>query len=712
MTHLKKYFAAFVLILSGIALLAPAQDNDFGFPQDGNQEPKQVKDPLQDPLSDPLNSGFGNFGAPPGQGAHADFDAKFVIRKGQNKGLLLITGRPDKASHSHLYSQRSDLEYQMPTVFKVTAAPEFQVVGKFNPDRPPKFVRKESGKEIWETEEFSEDVTWSAPITVADGVDVEKLEITTQIIGQVCNDGGCNEFNDLFVTAKFEKYLESGPYRSTAKGLTSNKVEWTGTASTKTIKPGDTFKLSFKAKVDEGWHLYGPELLVQDSYSPTVIVLNNSKNWTSTSTISTPDAKMVELGEFIQYHLEGEVTFSTDVTISKDAPEGNLTLVGKLGFQTCKETCKNPTVADFQLDLLVAAKTDKVKQSVVIADSDAKYEDVLATAIEIEELRNGGEEPFVLSTFLWYCGISFLAGLILNVMPCVLPVIGLKMMSFIEQAGEKRGRIFALNVAFSLGLMSVFWLLGFLVVIMDFGWGDLLNKGLTGVIVASGIVFAFGLSMMGVWEIPIPGFASSTHASKLAEKEGLGGAFVKGILTTVLATPCVGPLLIPAMTFAVGQSSFVGFAIFTVLGIGMAFPFLLVAVFPGAIKLLPKPGAWMDTFKQVMGFVLLGTVLFLLSTFAKPSEQNTPYVLPVMFMLLMIGVGCWWIGRTSIAAELKDKVKAYIVGGAIIAAGTWGGFYVLGPPQYELDWQPYSNNLLAELRKEGKPVFIDFTGPG
>jgi len=295
-------------------------------------------------------------------------------------------------------------------------------------------------------------------------------------------------------------------------------------------------------------------------------------------------------------------------------------------------------------------------------------------------------------------------------MPCVLPVIGLKMMSFVEQSGEDRGRIFALNISFSMGLMTVFWFLAFLVIVLNFGWGELLNS-LTGVIIASGIVFAFGLSMIGVWEIPIPGFASSSTASKLAEKEGLGGAYIKGILTTILATPCVGPMLIPAMTFAVTQTQIVAFALFTVLGFGMAFPFVMVAIFPASIKFLPKPGAWMETFKQVMGFVLIATVIFLMNTFSHKGDQ-VGWLMSVLTMLLCIAVGCWWIGRTSLAAEWKDKIAAYAVGTLIIGGGTFLAFEYLGPREYELDWEMYSNSKLAEARGKDVPIFIDFTGPG
>ncbi|MEC9091492.1 MAG: cytochrome c biogenesis protein CcdA, partial [Planctomycetota bacterium] len=422
------------------------------------------------------------------------------------------------------------------------------------------------------------------------------------------------------------------------------------------------------------------------------------------------------LGDLRQFHHEGTVSFTAEFQVPAGTGQGSVVVKGKLGFQTCDERgiCKKPTVADFQFAVNVTTEADPTAGEVIFKSSESNYEALVEIASRTQEgtgqAAELAKEPFNLSNFLWYCGLSFLAGLILNVMPCVLPVIGLKMMSFVEQSGENRGRIFALNISFSLGLITVFWFLAFMVIVLNFGWGEMLNN-LLGVIIASGIVFAFGLSMIGVWEIPIPGFASSGAASQLAEKEGLGGAYIKGILTTILATPCVGPMLIPAMTFAVTQTQIVAFALFTVLGLGMASPFILVAFFPGAIKLLPKPGAWMETFKQLMGFILIATVSFLMNTFSQKGDQ-VAWLMSVLTMLLAIGVGCWWIGRTSIAAEFGDKLKAYTLGLAIIGGGSFLGFYYLGPREFELDWKMYSDQRLVESKNSGSPIFIDFTGPG
>lgn len=319
-----------------------------------------------------------------------------------------------------------------------------------------------------------------------------------------------------------------------------------------------------------------------------------------------------------------------------------------------------------------------------------------------------GQAAAPLSDLALYLLFAFLAGLILNAMPCVLPVIGLKVMSFIQQAGENRGRIFLLNLVFSLGLLSVFMILATLSAFFGFGWGDWLTKSLTGAIIITAVVFAFGLSMLGVWELPIPGMSGGGVIGEKSQEEGLLGAFFLGILTTILATPCTGPMLVPAITFTAGQPPWVAYLIFGTIGLGMALPYLLVGMFPSLISWLPRPGAWMTTFKQITGFILMATVVFLMAPFS--DEPRSEYLVAMMSLLLCVAVACWWIGRADMGPS-SEKLRAWGTGVAIVAVGSFVAFTYLIPSQYELDWQQYSKARLGELLDENRLVFIDFTGP-
>ncbi len=293
-------------------------------------------------------------------------------------------------------------------------------------------------------------------------------------------------------------------------------------------------------------------------------------------------------------------------------------------------------------------------------------------------------------------------GLILNIMPCVLPVIGLSLFSFMEQSGQSRRQGLILNLWYSAGLIAVFLVLAALSVLLGLGWGQLFSyEGFT--ITMAAVVFAMGLSFLGVWEIPIPGFVGRGKANEWAEKEGASGAFAKGVFTTLLATPCSGPFLASALAWTVNQPPVRVFAVFTSMGLGMASPYLLIGAFPQLIRFLPKPGAWMETFRQVMGFVLLATVVFVL-TFV-PSKD----VVPTVGLLFGIWFACWWIGRTPLTADLQTKIRAWLMGAVITGAVWLVAFGGLLEPKAELAWRPYTPQAFQELVDAKRPVMVDFT---
>ncbi|MEL7496616.1 MAG: cytochrome c biogenesis protein CcdA [Planctomycetota bacterium] len=419
-----------------------------------------------------------------------------------------------------------------------------------------------------------------------------------------------------------------------------------------------------------------------------------------TKIVVTPDEQLISVGEFIPdrppqrktssigvtEEYEDQITWSARIEIAKDVIEQELQIGMVVSGQVCnEEKCtqfdrgENELVAEFHEYLTV--------QPVPLSGSS------IANA----------SSTLTQSQLLTCLGMALLAGLILNAMPCVLPVIGLKVMAFVKQAGENRLRIFLLNMAFSAGLMLVFLIVATLAAFFGMGWGDWLTKSIPGSVIITSVVFAFGLSMLGIWEIPIPGLGANS------KEEGLWGAFLLGILTTVLATPCTGPMLVPATAIVVGQPAWVAYLVFTCLGLGMALPYLLIGIFPILIHWLPKPGPWMDTFKQVTGFVLLGTVVFLLSGFS--GEPRSKYLVPTLATLLAIGFGCWWIGSASYSTDARKRRSAWIWGITMIAAGAIAAFLILGPPRYELEWKNFSITQLNEKQAANQFVFVDFTGP-
>jgi thiol:disulfide interchange protein len=235
----------------------------------------------------------------------------------------------------------------------------------------------------------------------------------------------------------------------------------------------------------------------------------------------------------------------------------------------------------------------------------------------------------------------------------------------------------------------------------SFGWGQQFSYDGFNIALIS-IVFVMALSFLGVWEIPIPGFAGSRNAQEMAAKEGSLGAFIKGMITTLLATPCSGPFLGTAVGFALISSPAITFAIFTAMGLGMAAPYLLIGARPSLMKFMPKPGPWMDTFKQVMGFVLVGTVLWLLV----PVDAHL--IMPTLILLTGLAAACWWIGRTPGYAELNEKLKAWGIGVGIAAIVGWLAFAM---PQVTdpLPWRKFAMAKFVDDVNENKTVLVEFT---
>lgn len=355
---------------------------------------------------------------------------------------------------------------------------------------------------------------------------------------------------------------------------------------------------------------------------------------------------------------------------------------------------------------------------------------------------------------IWYYLVSaFFGGIILNIMPCVLPVIGLKVMSFVQQAGQSRAQAWVLNCWYSAGIIIVFLILASLAVSLQLGWGGQFgNAGFNLTLIA--IVFAMALSLLGVWDIPIPGFVGGSKATMAAEREGPAAAFLKGVLTTILATPCTGPLMAAALAWAVKQPAWVTFSVFGTLGLGMASPYLLIGAFPSLVNFLPKPGPWMETFKKVTGFILLATVVWLMSFI------DSALLVPTALMLLGISIACWWVSKTPITASRLQKTYAWATAGLLTVVSALLSYGILQPIMEErfeeevaahsarqvelksqeiaqqlanvdsLDqlqgiisefakastkdtgkpWQPFTNDKLSRIAlSEGRTVMVDFT---
>ena len=303
------------------------------------------------------------------------------------------------------------------------------------------------------------------------------------------------------------------------------------------------------------------------------------------------------------------------------------------------------TIAQIQPNIKVTVENNQATKP---SEPTASTEGFSFDKIEAQEVSK--VEGGLLKALL----IAFVGGLILNVMPCVLPVISLKILSFFEQAGKSRKHAFMLNLWYSLGIISVFLVLA------------LLSQALCTMFryqffspILCCVIFAFVLTMLEVWEVRMPSFLGTGKSVELMSQEGGVGAFFKGIITTLLAIPCTAPFLAAALTW-VEQEMISGnygrvVLAYVTIGLGMASPYLIIGAFPELIRFLPKPGAWMDTFKKVMGFVLLTVVVWIL------YFMRLPMVVPTIAMLFAIWFACWYIGKQPITAQTGKHVKAWLI---------------------------------------------------
>lgn len=319
-----------------------------------------------------------------------------------------------------------------------------------------------------------------------------------------------------------------------------------------------------------------------------------------------------------------------------------------------------------------------------------------------------------------FLALAFLGGLILNIMPCVLPVLSLKVFSLLKHAGQTRSEALRHGLAYSAGVVLSFLALAAVLFALRavgerIGWGfQLQSPGF--VVVLTVIFFIFGLNLLGVFELG--GRLVGADAS-VAKRKDVIGSFGMGVLAAVVGAPCMGPLVAGVSGLAVQANIGAGLLIFGMMGLGLASPFLFLSVFPRLIGFLPKPGLWMESFKQAMGFLLMAAVLFLIYVAGRQGGTDA------MFFLLVVVLACalaaWIFGRWGAPVRSKrsrliakllalalviwalafgiGQTKAVYVGyGGVPAAGDASG-----------QWQVWSPERVEAELAAGHPVFVDFT---
>ena len=634
-----------------------------------------------------------------------------------NPDVLAVTASLEPGWH--LYSLTQKPGGPRPTKITIASDSPRQVVGGFEPDTPPDSHAVDDIPS-WKglvVEEHAGRVTWRAALAPAAG---GAAEVRGSVTLQLCRDSACLPPDTISFTAvpsaaatpeAASAVATHHPDRSHAR-ITAGFGAKQGTDE----KP--VWPLRLTVDPESGWHAYAPSSSAVSEVGqgkPTIVSLVETQAAILVSAVAGKtqpphSAELLAAGA-----VEGPVTL--DLAVAPADAGGVIDVL--LGFQTCSDTTCDPP-AGVRLTLKLPKGDDPSTGGIVFAD--ARYAEVAKAPAPLTLPAAAANDPPALAAQPGIGGQSASAplslpavllmglagGLILNLMPCVLPVLGLKLMSFAQQSGRARREVFEMNLWYCAGLYAVFFALATASVAANIGlgssnlaWGEQFTSASFNIAML-GIVFAFGLSFLGIWELPIPGFIGE-QAGHVQTREGPMGAFLKGVLSTVLATPCSGPFLGPVFGFTLTQSTAVTYAVFGAIATGMALPYILVGLFPGLVKFLPKPGAWMGTFKEVLGFVMLGTVVYLF------TFLGSQWFVPTLAMLVGIWMACWWVGR---AQERQGAVGfgRWVQGAALAAAIGTAAFMFLGPVKKVIEWeQPFTRARLAELREQGSTVMVDFS---
>jgi thiol:disulfide interchange protein DsbD len=533
--------------------------------------------------------------------------------------------------------------------------------------------------------------------------------------------------------AKFEfPKIDLVPYQPDETHVTLTGAIGT-TDGSKTIKPGDKLALQITATPLDGYHVYSYETTKERMYKPTLVAFNVPAGWK----ISGPTASAEPDFHDEAYSYEQPVTWTFTVQVPADAkPDKAIAITGGVQTQVCKEACDMPTDSSFTVTVPVgtrnvaplkfdSAKMGSVEKEIkeghfavplnkvgpkkkvmpekkteskatkesaalinkeVIPDTPAQIA-AMARLYNVEEeisyvdyedmdkypIGSGGTSTGKQTSFLYAMFGAFVGGMLLNLMPCVFPVLGIKVMGFVQQGGEKASKVRMHGFAFAAGLVISMWVLagGLLILKNAFGqniiWGEqMANPYFVGGIIV--LLFVLGLNMAGVFEF---GTSMSSVGGNVSQKKGYSGSFFSGVLTTLIATPCSGPFLGTAMTYALSQTAALSMLLFTVFGLGIASPYVLLAFFPPLIKRLPKPGPWMDTFKVTMAFALFATVAWFMGVFG--TQTGIDGMTWMLMGLVIVALAAYFYGvwgEPHIASS-KRWAFGYLMPFIIAGFGFW-----------------------------------------
>lgn len=511
------------------------------------------------------------------------------------------------------------------------------------------------------------------------------------------------------------------------------------------VRPGDSVDIAIQIDVADGYKLQSAQPL-----EANLVAL----------TVTSPGAPGVTLGQVkFPQHLEkkvdkslseleklaiyqGRIYVLATLNVAKDAALGERTVTLAIRSQACDDTsCLPPRTTRLNVSFSVGQEGSMAVAPAEIFTA-ARNQKFLATKTASPETSETKPAPTTTTTApltanllsdddqlaliaqrdyaphnsqqyeFWQIALMALAGgAILNIMPCVLPVIPLKVLSLVQQAHGKRSRAITHALIFSLGVVSLFVLLALLLRTFGLFYGQQFQSTAFLIGIAY-FVLALALSMLGIWTINPPQAVYAADSNVSTASHGYTRSFMNGLLATVLATPCSAPFLGPVLAWALLQPAWVTVLALALVGVGMSIPYIILAAFPAGLDKLPRTGRWSELLKQALGIIMIGVAVYLMTLV--PNVGYWPYVL---LGAVLIGLICWGWGQLPTYNMTRTRIwsirAVVILLGLLLAWPLWSmgkqSGSIWSPGKADSIWQPFNIALLDAALKDGRPVVIDWT---
>jgi thiol:disulfide interchange protein DsbD len=478
------------------------------------------------------------------------------------------------------------------------------------------------------------------------------------------------------------------------------------------LHPGDKATLAVEVTVHPGLHVQSRTPLDDNYVRFDLAFKAKDQTGATVGPVEYPageEKHYPQLGDLSIY--EGTIVLRVPITVNEDAKPGTVRITGRLTYQACNDS------ACFQPEHPLVELTAQVVPADQPVHANPDYPSVAATAAVPTVVQSNTptlaptEATDDDATFFginllkadWplVFGAAFVIGIIFNLMPCVLPVLPLKIMGFYEGSRHNRARSVALGAVFSAGLIASFGVLALLV----FGthqlkWGDLF-KHTWFTITISGVLAIMAVSTFGFFTVKVP----DALYSVTPRHDTYVGNFLFGVLTAALSTPCTFGAFVGLLIWGARQPGWVGGSALVMVGVGMASPYFLLSAFPEVARKFPRAGPWAEVVKQMMAFLLLATAVY----FARPLFQQTLSENAFwwsLFGVLAAGAVFLVVRSFQLSSNLLPRSIATALA-VVVVVPTFYVTHLLTEKPFE--WTPYTDQALASARASGKPVLIDFT---